>query len=130
MRASLLRFLTIAGLLVAAGPGKAHHSFAALFDREDPIDLTGTVTKVEWMNPHTWFYIAVDNSGAVDSWALEMGSPNGLVRRGWSRHTLQIGQEVRVAGYRAKDGSLSGSVKSVRLRDGTELSGASSKGRD
>jgi hypothetical protein len=124
------RLLLTFSLSLVVPSAHSHHAFAAVFDGNNPFEVVGTVTKIEWMNPHTWFYIAVDNSGTLERWALEMGSPNGLVRRGWSRHTLQIGQEVRVAGYRAKDGSLSGSVKSVRLSDGTELSGASSRGRE
>jgi hypothetical protein len=118
-------------LALIAAPALAHHAFAAVFNADDAFKVTGTITKIEWMNPHTWFYVEVQGAdGQVDKWALEMGSPNGLVRRGWSRHTLQIGQQLTVSGYRAKDGRFMGSVKSVVLPDGQEFSGASSRGRD
>jgi hypothetical protein len=109
--------------------GFAHHAFAAVFNGDDNVKLTGTVTRLEWMNPHTWFYIDVANGdGQIQQWAFEMGSPNGLIRRGWTRNTIQVGQRVTVSGYRAKDGSAQASVESVTLADGRELSGASSKG--
>jgi hypothetical protein len=110
-------------------PASAHHAFAAVFNGEEAVEVQGTVTKLEWMNPHTWFYVAVDgDDDTTEIWAFEMGSPNGLVRRGWSRHTLQVGQEVKVSGYRAKDGTEAASVKTVVFADGQQLSGASSKG--
>jgi hypothetical protein len=110
-------------------PGYAHHAFAAVFNGEDEVQLTGTVTRLEWTNPHTWFYVDVhDEDGNAEEWSFEMGSPNGLIRRGWSRNTLQVGQRVKISGYRAKNGSTQASVKSVTLADGRELSGASSKG--
>jgi hypothetical protein len=123
--------MILLALLISAGPvsrSHAHHAFAAVFNGDDTLDVRGTVTKLEWMNPHTWFYVdVVDDRGTVENWAFEMGSPNGLIRRGWSRATLQVGQEVRIQGYRAKDGSRQASVKGVTLSDGRELSGASSK---
>ena len=123
-------FLGIA-LALATFPAHSHHSFAAVFNADNPFEISGIITKIEWMNPHTWFYIDADgDDGQVDKWALEMGSPNGLARRGWTRHTLQIGQKLTVSGYRAKDGGFTGSVRSVRLPDGQELSGASSRGPD
>lgn len=109
--------------------GYAHHAFAAVFNGDDNVELIGTVTRLEWTNPHTWFYVDVhDEEGNTEEWSFEMGSPNGLIRRGWSRNTLQVGQRVKISGYRAKDGSTQASVKSVTLADGRELSGASSKG--
>jgi hypothetical protein len=100
----------------------AHHSFAAEFDANSPIEITGTVTKIEWMNPHAFFYIDVQNeSGKYENWALEMGSPNGLTRRGWTRNSLKLGDVVTVTGSRAKDGSFKGNARSVVLADGTRL---------
>jgi Family of unknown function (DUF6152) len=85
---------------------RAHHSFAAEFDRLKPVTLEGTVTKIEWQNPHIRFYMDVpDASGAVVNWELELGSPNTLLRAGWTRNTLQPGEKVIVAGFLAKDGS-------------------------
>ncbi len=96
----------------------AHHSFAAEFDANAPIRLNGIVTKVEWTNPHVYFFIEVENDqGDYDIWALEMGSPNGLMRRGWSRDTLAIGTEVIVSGTRARDGSFKGNATTVVLAE-------------
>lgn len=107
---------------IVAVPALAHHSFAAEFDSDAPIELTGVVTKVEWMNPHTFFYIDVEHDdGSYENWALELGSPNGLARRGWKRDSLQIGDVVSVAGFRARDGSLKGNARSVKLASGEEL---------
>jgi Family of unknown function (DUF6152) len=118
----------VAGLLLAAVPAVAHHSFAAEFDANKPIKLTGTVTKIEWMNPHAYFYIDVkDESGKVTNWGLEMGSPNGLMRQGWSRNSMKIGDEVTVEGSRAKDGSNIGNARSVMMSDGKRLFAASSQ---
>jgi hypothetical protein len=112
----------------AAMPALAHHSFAAEFDAASPIELTGTVTKVEWANPHTFFYIDVTNAaGDVDNWALEMGSPNGLMRRGWTRDSMKIGDTVTVTGSRAKDGSFKGNARSVTLTGGKRLFAGSSQ---
>ncbi len=105
-----------------------HHSFAAEFNSDDHIELTGVVTKIEWMNPHTFFYIDVETEdGDYENWALEIGSPNGLMRRGWTRNSMQIGDEVSVTGSRAWDGSLKGNVRTVILSDGTELFAGSSQ---
>lgn len=112
----------------AVAPALAHHSFAAEFDADSPIELTGIVTKIEWMNPHTYVYIDVENeNGDIESWALEMGSPNGLMRRGWTRNSLQIGNLVSVSGTRAKDGSFKGNVRSVVLASGERLFAGSSQ---
>jgi len=115
-------------LLVVGAPLFAHHSFEAEFDRAKQVTLTGTVTKVEWMNPHTYFYIDVKDpkTGKVQNWACEMGSPNGLTNRGWTRNTLRVGLVVTVPGSRAKDGSFKINAGSVSLPDGRALSAASS----
>src|ERR671939_490398 len=96
---------------IAAAPTRSHHSFAAEFDAGQPINLKGTVTKIEWMNPHTYFYIDVaETNGQTVNWGLEMGSPNGLMRAGWTRNTLKIGDVVTVEGSRAKDGTPYGNA--------------------
>lgn len=109
---------------------RGHHSFDAVFDRNDLIALTGNVTRVEWTNPHVWFYIEVENkNGEAEVWGLEMGSPNALIRRGWSHDSLQPGMQVLVSGARARDGSLRGAVLSVTLSTGGRLFGAQNPAR-
>ena len=106
----------VAGLFVAARPIAAHHAFAAEFDANKPIKLTGSVTKVDWRNPHTWFFIDVkDDTGKVTNWGLEMGSPNGLLRLGWTRNSMKIGDVVTVEGSRARDGSNIANAQAVVL---------------
>jgi hypothetical protein len=120
--------LTSALLLSFAAPSLGHHSFAAVFDATITVDVTGTVTEVEWMNPHAWIHLDVNNGdGEVERWSFELGSPNGLIRRGWSRGTIKPGDEISVSGYRARDGSLRGNVKSVVLATGQQLDGMSSR---
>ena len=94
-------------MLVSVGiPAWAHHSFSAVFDVDSPVEANGTVTKVECRNPHAWIYMDVEGEdGIVFNWAFEIGSPNGLRRRGWSRNTVKIGDVTSVSGYRARDGS-------------------------
>jgi Family of unknown function (DUF6152) len=124
------RLLAATAILATAVAGRAlaHHSFAAEFDAKAPIELTGTVTKVDWANPHTYFYIDVaDPKGDIESWALEMGSPNGLMRRGWTRDSMKIGDVVTVTGWRAKDGTTKGNARSVMLSTGRKLFAGSSQ---
>jgi uncharacterized protein DUF6152 len=110
------------GLLATAVPALAHHSFAAEYDNAKPITLTGAVTKVEWMNPHARFYLDVkDTKGTVTNWEFELGSPNGLARRGWTRNSMKAGDEVVVDGYLAKDGSNLANARNVKLADGRKL---------
>lgn len=115
--------------LAAASPAVySHHSFAAEFDANQTIELTGIVTKVEWTNPHTYFYIDVESDdGAYQNWGIELGSPNGLMRRGWHRNSMQIGDEVSVSGTRARDGSFKGNAVTVVLANGERLFAGSSQ---
>jgi hypothetical protein len=115
-------------LLALSSPVFAHHSFAAEFDSAKPINVTGIVTKVEWMNPHTYFYVDVKDeaTGKVQNWAAEMGSPNGLTRQGWTRQTLKVGMKVTFEGTRAKDGSFKANARNVTV-DGKKLGAASSE---
>jgi len=112
-------------LLAGLGTASAHHSFSAIFDEGQPIEVTGTVSKVEWMNPHVWFYLAVEREdGSVENWAFEMGSPNRLQRYGWHQGSMPVGQVISVTGSRARDGTLKAAVETVVLPDGRELFGA------
>src|SRR6195256_5708144 len=122
---------SLAGLLITAVPVVAHHAFAAEYDAKKPIKLTGTVTKLEWLNPHTWFYIDVkDENGKVTNWGFEMGSPNILLRAGWTRNSMNPGDVVTVEGSRATDGSNNANVKVVTLAStGQRLFAASSQGQ-
>ena len=116
--------LGLAALLVGA-PAAAHHSFSAIFDSAKPVTLTGTVTRIEWMNPHTWIYLDVKNDdGRVEAWAFEMGSPNRLMRYGWHQNSLPTGATVTITGSQARDGSLKAAVDTVTLPDGKRLFGA------
>jgi Family of unknown function (DUF6152) len=130
MRTVLLGFAAIVAVQLGALPAAAHHSFSAVFDRDRPIEVTGTVTKVEWMNPHVWFYIDVENdAGDTESWGFEMGSPNGLIRRGWNHNSLQVGQVVTISGVLARDGTQRGAVRTVMLPNGDNLFGAQNESK-
>ena len=133
MKAFVLGGVVACGLLAAGARVSAHHSFAAEFDAEKPIKLTGIVTKVEWTNPHVWFYINVKDpqTGQVTNWGAEMGPPHGLQRRGWRQNTLKIGDSVTVVGSMAKNGAKRMNASKVTLtatgaRPGETLDAASS----
>jgi hypothetical protein len=120
-------------MLSGARVAQAHHSFAAEFDADKPITLSGIVTKVEWTNPHVWFYINVkdEKTGEMTNWGAEMGPPHGLQRRGWRQNTLKIGDQVTVAGSLAKNGAKRMNASKVTLastglRPGETLDAASS----
>jgi hypothetical protein len=104
------------GLFLLASLGSAHHSFSAQFDAEKPLKLNGTVTKVEWRNPHAWFYIDVeDDDGNVANWGMELASPNLLMRQGWTRSSMKIGDAVTVEGFHARDDSKTGNARVITL---------------
>jgi uncharacterized protein DUF6152 len=118
--------LVILGLLTAAVPVMAHHSFAAQYDSTKPIEFKGTVTKVEWANPHIYYYVDVkDKDGKVTNYAVEGGTPGQLYRQGWRKDSLKVGDEVTVSGFRAKDGSNHVNGRRVTLPDGRRVFGGS-----
>jgi len=122
----MIRGLTV-GIVILAAPLLAHHSFAAEYDEKRPVTLKGVVTKVEWSNPHARFYVDVkDDKGNVTNWNLELASPNVLVRNGWKRNSLQVGDAVEVSGSQAKDGSNMANARTVTLSDGRKVFAGSS----
>jgi len=129
MRAKLAVFASIVGMILGTGSAIAHHSFAAEFDANKAVTQKGIVTKIEWQNPHTYFYLDVTGpDGKVVNWGWEMGSPNGLMRMGWTRNTLKIGDSVTVEGSQAKDGNNIGNARVVILdATGQRLFAASSQ---
>jgi hypothetical protein len=111
-----------AALLLAGLPVFAHHSFAAEFDVKQPVTLKGTVTKVEWTNPHVWIYLDVaDEQGSVQHWQCENGAPNALARMGWTRNSLKAGDQVTVEGFRAKNDDKTANARQVILPDGRKV---------
>ena len=117
-----IRIVTVCASLLLAVPVAAHHAFSLEFDADKPITLEGTVTRVEWINPHAWLHIDVESdSGETESWMIEAGSPNTLVRRGMTRDSIPVGTEVVVFGYRHRNGSNAANGRDVTLPDGTKL---------
>ena len=119
-------FVVVAGAVfeVAAAvvPVMAHHSFAAEFDAKKPVKLRGTVTKMEWINPHSWIHIDVKTpDGKVEQWMVEGGAPNALLRRGWNKNSLLPGTEILVEGFQAKDGALRANGRDITFPDGKKL---------
>ena len=137
MRLQRVLITTCAALLLVGTAISAHHSFAAEFDSNKPIQLKGTVTRVEWINPHTWIHMAVkDADGKTEEWMIEGGTPNTLLRRGLTKTSLPEGTEIVVDGYRAKNGSNRANGRDVTFPDGRKLfmgssgTGAPKDGRD
>jgi hypothetical protein len=129
--------LTGVGVLFVGAPLFAHHAFSAEFDATRPIKFQGTVTKVEWINPHTWVHVAVKGAnGASEEWMIEGGTPNTLFRRGITKDSLKAGAEIVVDGYQAKDGSQRANGRNLTLPDGRTLflgstgTGAPTDGKD
>jgi hypothetical protein len=122
MRTKLAVVMVGMGLVLTAVPVWAHHAFAAEFDAKKPVKLRGTVTKMEWINPHAWIHIdAKDADGKVTSWMVEGGTPNTLFRRGFTKDSLAIGTEIVVDGYQAKDGSNRANGRDITFPDGRKL---------
>tara|TARA_B000000460_G_C21321780_1_gene308842 strand:+ start:210 stop:647 length:438 start_codon:yes stop_codon:yes gene_type:complete len=114
-------------LFVAGASVQAHHAFAAEFDANRPVALQGKITKMEWINPHSWMHLDVENEdGTVDSWMIEAGPPGALVRRGWSKDSVMPGTEVLVEGYQAIDGAFRANGRDVTFTDGRRLFAGSS----
>jgi len=131
MRKGVVAFFALAiGVIVSAAPAIAHHSFSAEFDGSKTVTLKGYVTKVEWTNPHVWFYIDVKKeNGTVENWGFEMGPPHGLQGRGWTRETMKLGDFIQVDGTLAKNGSNRGNARTVTMvSTGKKFGAASSEG--
>ena len=123
MRAYFLSALAVTVVsLVASAPALAHHAFSAEFDANAPVELKGTVTKMEWINPHSWIHIDVVNeNGEVEEWMIEGGAPNAILRRGFSADSLKPGTVILVEGYRARDGSTRANGRDITFEDGSKL---------
>jgi hypothetical protein len=131
MKIKLLTLLLGALGTISSVHVNAHHSFAAEFDTNSPLRINGTVIKVDWTNPHTYIFLEVENEeGDFEEWGFEMGSPNGLMRRGWTRNTLEIGAEVIITGTRARDGSLKGNAQTVLIAETCQRLFAGTSQRD
>ena len=122
MRIKVTSVIASLALVAVAAPARAHHAFASEFDAKKPVKFTGTVTKMEWINPHAWMHVEVKRpNGAVENWMIEAGSPNSLFRQGIDRNTVRVGMQVVVDGYQARDGSRRANGRDVTLPEGRKL---------
>ncbi len=122
MPKKLMLACVAAAVCLCATPVVAHHAFSAEFDYQSPVKLTGAITMVEWVNPHAWLYVDVkDPKGKVNNWAIELGAPNAMLRRGWNKNSIPIGTEILVEGYQAKNGSKTANGRTLTLPDGRKL---------
>jgi hypothetical protein len=130
MRRIVLGLMIVAAMTAAAVPLMAHHSFAAEFDNQKVVNMDGIVTKIDWTNPHVWFYMDVkDQSGKVTNWGFEMGPPHLLQGSGWTRTTMKLGDQIHVVGSLAKNGSNRANARTVTTPDGKKMGAASSEGQ-
>ena len=129
MQRIMVSLVLISGLLLSAAPAGAHHAFATEFDAKKPVTMRGIVTKIDWANPHVWFYVNVKTeNGTIENWGFEMGGPNSLRNSGWTKETMKIGDEVIIEGSLARNGTRSVNARSVTMASTGQKLGAASSG--